>query len=139
MIQVAKQIKDAADTSFDPAALRRSIKQVNAAKAKATEMNGEAGALTKNAVEEHNFDKAAFTFASRLARKEPADASAIAAATVAYLHALGMFDTSDMFQDHIKVMRKIIEDVDSGQSGKNGNVTTLSKMIADGAEAPATH
>ncbi|MGN7869371.1 hypothetical protein [Paracoccus sp. 22332] len=133
---MAKQLKDAPDTSFDPKQLKKSVETINRVKAKATEMNGEAGAATKAAVDEHNFDKTALTFTSRLARKEPADAAAIAGACVAYFHAMGFFDTSDMFQDHTKVMRKIIEDVDAGKPGKGSNVTSLNKMIdgpGDGA------
>jgi hypothetical protein len=139
MIQMAKQLKDAPDTSFDPNALRKAIKSVNAAKSKATEMNGEAGSATKTAVEEHNLDKTAFTFTSRLARKEPADAAAIAGACVAYFHAMGFFDTSDMFQDHTKVMRRIIEDIEAGKPGKDSKVTSLSKMIGEATDGAPAH
>ena len=111
------------------------MKAVNAAKAKATEMNGEAGALTKNAVEEHNFDKTAFTFVSRLARKEDADAQAIVSAVVTYAHALGMFDSSDLFQDHTKAMRAVLDKIDAGQAGRGA--ATVRKLARGQAEAPA--
>ncbi|GHG24375.1 hypothetical protein [Paracoccus aerius] len=136
---MAKQLKDAPDTSFDPKQLKKSVENINRAKAKATEMNGEAGAATKAAIDEHNFDKTALTFTSRLARKEPSEAAAIAGACVAYFHALGFFDTSDMFQDHTKVMRKIIADIDAGQPGKGSNVTSLNKMIEGAAEGVPAH
>lgn len=122
------------EASFDAAALKKHIKSVNAAKAKATEANGEAGALTKNFVEEHNYDKTAFTFVSRLARKEDADAQAIVSAVVTYAHAMGMFDTSDLFQDHVKAMRQVIADVDKGKAGKGA--ATVSKLAK--AEASVT-
>lgn len=135
---MAKQLKDAPDTSFDPKQLKKSVETINRVKAKATEMNGEAGAATKAAVDQHNFDKTALTFTSRLARKEPADAAAIAGACLSYFWAMGFFDTADMFQDHTKVMRQIITNIDAGKPGAGSNVTSLSKMIdgpADGAPA----
>ena len=122
------------DASFDAATLKKVIKTINAAKAKATEMNGEAGALTKNACDEHNFDKTALTFVSRMARKEPADASAVLGNIVTYAHALGMFDSSDLFQDHVKAMRQVIADVDKGKPGKGA--ATVAKLA--GSDAAAT-
>lgn len=122
------------ESSFDASTLKKVIKTINSAKAKATEMNGEAGALTKNACEEHNLDKTALTFISRMARKEAADAAAIVGNIVTYAHAMGMFDTSDLFQDHVKAMRQVIADVDKGKAGKgSATVTKLAK-----AEAAAT-
>ena len=124
--------RSSGDASFNAAALKKAIKTVNAAKAKATEMNGEAGALTKNAVEEHNFEKTAFTFVSRLARKEDADAQAIVAAVVTYAHALGMFDTSDLFQDHTKAMRAVLDKIDAGKAGSGAaTVRNLAKNQTD--------
>lgn len=123
------------EATFDAATLKKVVKTINAAKAKATEMNGEAGALTKNACEEHNLDKTALTFVSRLARKETADAAAILGNIVTYGHALGMFDTSDLFQDHIKAMRQVITDVDKGKPGKGA--ATVAKLAGSDAAATA--
>lgn len=133
---MAENLSRSGDTSFDATAFKKAIKSVNAAKAKATEMNGEAGALTKNFVEEQNYDKTAFTFVSRLARKEDADAQAIVSAVVTYAHAMGMFDSSDLFQDHTKAMRAVLDKIDAGKAGSGAaTVRKLAKGAADGATA----
>lgn len=122
-------------SSFDAAKLKKVIKTINAAKAKAIEMNGEAGARTKNACEEHNLDKTALTFVSRMARKEAADAAAIVGNIVTYAHAMGMFDTSDMFQDHVKAMRAVIDDVDKGKTGRGSSTVKALSQSEAGATA----
>ncbi|MGA0615910.1 hypothetical protein [Paracoccus sp. KR1-242] len=124
------------DASFDAASFKKHIKSVNAAKAKATEFNGEAGALTKEFVEKRNYDKSAFTFISRLARKETADAQATVAAVVTYAHAMGFFDSSDMFQDHTKAMREILDKIDAGKAGSGA--ATVRKLAKAQEEAGAT-
>lgn len=135
---MAEKLRSGGATSFDAAMLKKVVKNINAAKAKATEMNGEAGALTKNACEEHNLDKTALTLVSRLARKELSDAQAIVGAIVTYAHAMGFFDTSDLFQDHVKAMRVIVEAVDKGVAG-SGSATVRKLSTASTDPAPATH
>lgn len=135
---MAENLSRSTGDGFDKDALRSSVKTINAAKAKASELNGEAGAATKNAAEQYNFDKTALTFVAKLARKEPADAQAIIAAVVTYGHAMGFFDTSDMFQDHIHAMRAVVTAVDDGKAGKSvSNVRKLGSKATE--QAPATH
>ena len=52
---------------------------------------------------------------------------------------MGFFDTSDMFQDHTKVMRRIIEDIEAGKPGKDSKVTSLSKMIGEATDGAPAH
>lgn len=107
------------EKKFDPDAFRAAVAGINREKEKAGEYVSAAGAATKNAVDQLNLDKTALTFTAKLTRKESAEQSAVACATVTYMHAMGFFDQGSMLDggSAIEVMRQIVADHDAGTPG----------------------
>lgn len=113
---MAKKLEGAAKSSFDPAALKRSLADIRKHKDKAKEYNGLAGQSTKNAVETYNFDKKALTFVSQLMGKEPEQQLATLGAVISYAEALSMFAQMDMFNDAIAAMERVVEAAKGGSA-----------------------
>lgn len=114
-------------------ALRAAIRDVNKNKEAASEAQGRAGKKTKEVCEANNWNTKAFTFVSGLSKKEPAQQKEVLGGIVAYAAAMGMFDSSDMFDDHIGAMQQVIENATAGKPRKvagAGLVATLASANA---------
>lgn len=121
-------------TALNVTALKSAIKDINKHKETASEAAGRAGNATKNACETYNFNKKALTMVAGLAKKEPAQQLETLGAIVSYAAAMGMFDGSDMFNDHIGAMQAVVEAATAGKplaAPGSGMVATLA-----GANSP---
>ncbi|MEY4951808.1 MAG: hypothetical protein RL299_232, partial [Pseudomonadota bacterium] len=97
--------KVAKKSALNVQALKSAVRDINKHKEASSEASGRAGQATKNACETYNFNKKALGLVAGLAKKEPAQQLEVLGAVVSYAAALGMFDGSDMFNDHIKAMQ----------------------------------
>lgn len=123
-------------TALNVSALKSAIKDINRHKESASEASGRAGNATKNACETYNFNKKALTLVAGLAKKEPAQQLEVLGAVVSYAAAMGMFDGSDMFNDHIKAMQDVI---DAATKGKPGAASAGAALVAGLASATSPH
>lgn len=129
---MAENLADAV-TSFDADAFRDAIKSINREKEKASEYVSAAGAATKAAIDAQNLDKTALTYTAKLARKEPAEQAAVAAATVTYMDAMGFFDQGSLLEggSAIEAMRRIVAaHDDGGQSAPSSTVAAIRQATA---------
>lgn len=125
---MAEKIKDAAKP-FDPETLRSDISLVNDMKARAAEENGRAAKATAEACDRSGYDKTAFTFVAKLARKEPAQALQTIAAAVVYAEAEGLFRQMDMFNDAVSAMQAVIDRAQAGGAAPAG-AANVAKLAA---------
>jgi hypothetical protein len=121
--------------TLNTAALKAAVKDINRHKETASEAAGRAGNATKNACETYNFNKKALTLVAGLAKKEPAQQLEVLGAVVSYAAGMGMFDGSDMFNDHIKAMQDVIDAATKGKPAGSAGAS----MVADLAAATSTH
>lgn len=126
---MADKVKDAAN-GFDADTFKGVIKAINREKEKASEHVGRAGQATKDAIERHNYNRKGLTFIAGLSKKETAEQAEVMSAILVYGHAMGMFDSTDMFDPSVTVMKKIIEDVDAGRSGRPAADSAVSQMVS---------
>ena len=117
-------------------ALKAAVRDINKHKESASEASGRAGSATKTACETYNFNKKALGLVAGLAKKEPAQQLEVLGAVVSYAAAMGMFDGSDMFNDHIKAMQDV---VDAATQGKPGAASAGVSMVAALAGANSPH
>lgn len=128
---MAEQIKAGAGDAFDPDAFKTAVGDVNRSKEKAREHNGQAGKLTKEACDEHNFDKTAFTFMARLSRKEASQQAETFRHVIQMGAALGMADHLDMFDGVIETMQEIIDTVHAGQpASKSESAKNVARLAS---------
>lgn len=121
--------------ALNVAALKAAIRDVNKHKEAASEATGRSGKATKELCEANNWNTKAFTFVSALTKKEPAQQSEVLGAIVSYAAAMGMFDTSDMYDDHIGAMQQVVENATAGKPSKAPAGAALVANLA-GASAP---
>lgn len=126
---MADKVKDAAK-GFDADTFKGVIKAINREKEKASEHVGRAGQATKDAIERHNYNRKGLTFIAGLAKKETAEQAEVMSAILVYGHAMGMFDSTDMFDPALTVMKKIMEDVEAGRSGRPTPDSAVSQMVS---------
>lgn len=115
---MAGKLKPKATTAIDVGALKRTISDINNHKMRASESAGAAGKTTQTACEMYGFNKKALGLVAGLAKKEPPQQLEVLGAIVSYAHQMGMFDGSDMFNDHIASMQAVIDAATAGKSGK---------------------
>lgn len=126
---MADKIKNEVN-GFDVATFKGVIRSINAEKEKASEHQGRAGQATKDAIDRHNYNRKALTFISGLAKKEQNEQAEVMSAVMTYAHAMGMFDTTDMFDPAVHAMRKIVGDVEAGKSGKPAPDSPIAAMTS---------
>lgn len=91
-----------------PELLRR-VEEVNEQKEKAKEYNGLAGKKTKDATENLNFNKWAFTAFCQAKKKEPVEQLDRLLSLFALAAESGMLDQVDMFDDRLTLIRDKLE------------------------------
>lgn len=126
---MADKVKDAAK-GFDADTFKGVIKAINREKEKASEHVGRAGQATKDAIDRHNYNRKGLTFIAGLSKKEAAEQAEVMSAVLVYGHAMGMFDSTDMFDPAVTVMKKIMEDVEAGRSGRPSADSAVSQMVS---------
>lgn len=130
---MAENLSSAKLDGFDPKKTKAAIEKIMAAREKASTATGEAGAKVKDLIENHGLNKKAAGMITSVLKKDPDEVRATVGAFVLYAYAMGAFDQSDLFDDHIKIMRLVVEAVDDGKPGK---VTPLRPAPVE--EQPAT-
>ncbi|MDF3606530.1 hypothetical protein PE067_10500 [Paracoccus sp. DMF-8] len=106
------------DNGFDPKKTKAAIEKIMAAREKASTATGRSGAAVKALIEDHGLNKKAAGMITSVLKKDPDEVRATVGAFVLYAYAMGAFDQSDLFDDHIKIMRQVVDAVDDGKPGK---------------------
>lgn len=119
--------------ALNVSALKSAVAQINKHKEAASEASGRAGKATSEACETYNFNKKALSLVAFLAKKDAAQQKEVLGAVVSYAAAMGMFDSSDMFDNHVEAMRAVVEAATSGKSAAPAGaamVATLSGVAS---------
>lgn len=117
--------------------LKRVVKEINRHKEQASENAGLAGQTTKNAIEQYGLDRKALGVVVGLSKKEPAQQQSTLRGLIDYADKLGMFDATDMFDDLIPTLKRIVARAEEsdGKTGKADPV--IGSML--GGEAAGVH
>lgn len=89
--------------------LRRVVNQFMSETAEASEHNGAAGSIVKNALDRHGMDRKAFRFILGLAKMETTKRQATLRGVIELADKMGYFDDVDMFDDVISTMANIVD------------------------------
>lgn len=89
--------------------LRRVVNQFMTEAAEASEHNGAAGSIVKNALDRHGMDRKAFRFILGLAKMETTKRQATLRGVIELADKMGYFDDVDMFDDVISTMANIVD------------------------------
>lgn len=91
--------------------LKRVISEISRQKQLASEYAGNAGKATSNAVDQHGLEKTALTFARRLTEMEEGKRESVIRSSIEYWHKLGFFSQLSLFDDLVKTLEAILEDI----------------------------
>lgn len=91
--------------------LRRVQKEADRLKQLAADYSGQHGAYLKNQIEHHGLNRRALANALSVMRLEASEQQAFIRASLDYLHKLGAFDQTDLFDDMLKTLEDIIETI----------------------------
>ncbi|NKC02454.1 hypothetical protein HED55_00680 [Ochrobactrum haematophilum] len=110
---MAKRAKKAdvtsSKSSISSEELRRVVNQFMSETAEASEHNGAAGSIVKNALDRHGMDRKAFRFILGLAKMETTKRQATLRGVIELADKMGYFDDVDMFDDIISTMANIVD------------------------------
>lgn len=141
---MAEKLKAGAANKFAeklPEVARR-IADVNDRKEKAKEYNGLAGKATKDATENLNINKTAFTFLANAKRKEPTEQIDRILTIFAGALGMGMLDQMDLFDDRLAFIKAKLgeitaEDAERKPAPGAANIHRLAS--GDAAASAAAH
>lgn len=118
-------------SSISSEELRRVVNNFMSETAEASEHNGAAGSIVKNALDRHGIDRKAFRFILGLAKAEATKRQATIRGVIELAEKMGYFEDVDMFDDIISTMSNIVE-------GKRPSEASASKKPARSAPTLAT-
>lgn len=98
------------------AEIGRRLKEVNSQKEKAKEYNGLAAQKTKDATENLNINKWAFTATAQALKKEPPEQLDRVLTFFALALGNGLLDQADMFDDRLAYIRRKLDEMADGKA-----------------------
>lgn len=96
-------------SSITPEELKRVVGNFMSETAEASERNGAAGSIVKNALDRYGLDRKAFRFVLGLAKMETTKRQATIRSLIELSDKMGYFEDVDMFDDVIETMSNIVE------------------------------
>lgn len=94
---------------LDAGEFQRVIGEINRQKKNASEYQGMAGKLTRDAIDQHSLDRVAFAFIMRLSRMDEAKKQAAIRAFIDYAERAGFLDQLDAFSDLTDLLAGMVD------------------------------
>lgn len=98
-----------ADTGIHAGDFQRDMAEINRQKSNASEYTGAAGKLTREAIDRHHLERAAFSFVMRVSKMDAAKRQEAIRSVFNQIEAAGFLDQVDAFNDLTADLNRILE------------------------------